>query len=167
MDSPSVIPPDGTNGTTWTTNRDFASWTLDATKNAYGYYRTVFLGLARPQLARLNADNWACFAGCMYFPELDCLGAFQSDIRARKVGEEMPFGIELRPRAVKRIREGRFDLRRDLPMDLDLEGEVEERDSENLKRRVEERESRDLRAVRERKGESRFRDGVVPESLFG
>ena len=91
----------------------------------------------------------------MYFPELDCLGAFQNDIRARKVGGKMPFGVKLRSRAMKRIREGKFDLRRDLPMDLDLEGGVEERKNGDLKRGV------------ERKGESRFRDGVMHESLFG
>ena len=91
----------------------------------------------------------------MYFPELDCLGAFQNDIRARKVEDKMPFGVELRPRAMKRIREGTFDLKRDLPMDLDLEGEVEERGTGDSKREV------------ERKAKSRFRDGVMQESLFG
>ena len=57
---------------------------------------------------------------------MNCLGAFQNKIITKRDDEEMPFGIKLTPRAVKRIREGKFDLERDLPMDSDLEGGVEE-----------------------------------------
>ena len=88
----------------------------------------------------------------MSFPELDCLGSFQDDIRT---GRSVPGGLS--PGAVEKIREGGFDLTRDTPMDLDLErgpGGGGER-----------AEDFDLEFAE--KGESRFRDADVPSAIFG
>ena len=38
--------------------------------------RVVLSRRIGPAQARLNADNWANFSGCVYFPELGCLGNF-------------------------------------------------------------------------------------------
>ena len=42
--------------------------------------RVVLSQRIGPAQARLNADNWAKFSGCVYFPELDCLRKFQDEI---------------------------------------------------------------------------------------
>lgn len=60
----------------------------------------------------------------MYFTELECLGTFQYYIQTRR---ELPFQTSLSPKAIKKIRAGKFDLTKDLPMDLDLEQEPEGR----------------------------------------
>ncbi|KAM0799915.1 hypothetical protein BDR22DRAFT_973322 [Usnea florida] len=155
VDTLSVRPANPNSFASTPLNR--VSWVADEGGIAYGYLRTSLLGLGRPQQARLNADNWAMFGGCLYFPELNCLGAFQDKIITKRDDEEMPFGIKLTPRAAKRIREGKFDLERDLPMDSDLEGGMEERETGELKRGW------------GREGESRFgdEDGGVDEILFG
>lgn len=102
-DEARVIPPNNE----WVTNRNWSTWS-SASDLAYGYESAAHLGLARPLEARTNADNWAVFGGCMYFPELNCLGSFQDDIRTRR---SIPFGLS--PRAVEKIRSSRFDLTKD------------------------------------------------------
>lgn len=146
IDQPFLEPPSNQ----WLTNSDWATWTFSAVGSAYGYIATAFLGLARPKNARLNADNWANFAGCMYFYELDCLGYFQNDIRTKR---SVPLGLS--PRAVAKIRSGKFDLTKDLPMDRDLEKEP-----------ASTREARDLDLGFADNGESRFRDLDVPSAMF-
>lgn len=86
----------------------------------------------------------------MYFYELDCLGYFQNDIRTKR---SVPLGLS--PRAVAKIRSGKFDLTKDLPMDRDLEKEP-----------ASTREARDLDLGFADNGESRFRDLDVPSAMF-
>lgn len=117
---------------------------------AYGYLNAVFLGLARPLAARLNADNYAKFGGCMYFPQLNCLGNFQYHIRTRR---SVPAGLS--PRAVERIRSGEFDLTKDLPMDLDLE-----------QKPASKRTAGDSDFGFGEMGESRFRDVDAPSPML-
>ncbi|KAM0803943.1 hypothetical protein BDR22DRAFT_838394 [Usnea florida] len=108
-------PPDND----WT-SRDWAQWSFAPASagRSYGFMPTVYLGLARPFYARINADNLRMFAGCMYFTELECLGQFQSYIQTKR---DLPFQSSLSHRAIEKIRTGRFDLTKDLPMDTDLE----------------------------------------------
>ena len=54
----------------------------------------------------------------MYFTELECLGTFQSYIQTKR---DLPFNLPLSRRAIEKIRTGKFDLTKDLPMDADLE----------------------------------------------
>ena len=54
----------------------------------------------------------------MYFTELDRLGTFQSDIQTKR---DLPFQTSLSHRAIEKVRTGKFDLTKDLPMDTDLE----------------------------------------------
>ena len=54
----------------------------------------------------------------MYFTELECLGTFQSYIQTKR---DLPFKLPLSHRAIEKIRTGKFDLTKDLPMDADLE----------------------------------------------
>ena len=54
----------------------------------------------------------------MYFTELECLGTFQSYIQTKR---DLPFQTSLSRRAIEKIRTGKFDLTKDLPMDIDLE----------------------------------------------
>lgn len=96
IDETSLLPPGGDYK-----NRDWPSWTLNAGKIAYGYANSVYLGLARPQLALRNADNYAIFSVCVAYPTLNCLGNFATAIAKR---EELPF--QPAPEAVKKIREG-------------------------------------------------------------
>lgn len=154
IDQPQIVPPASNPPSTddYFTNRDWPSWTFSTLYQSYGYFFTAFLGLTRPEQARLNADNWAIFGMCVYFPELDCLGSFQDDIRTRR---SVPGGLS--PRAVEKIREGGFDLTRDTPMDLDLE-----RGPGGRRRRAE-----DFDLGLAEKGESRFRDADVPSAIFG
>ena len=54
----------------------------------------------------------------MYFTELECLGTFQSYIQTKR---DLPFKLPLSRRAIDKIRTGKFDLTKDLPMDINLE----------------------------------------------
>ena len=160
IDHPAVYPPES-NG--WLTNRNWASWYSSTTEKTYGYVLTAFLGLANPFAARLNADSFAIFALCMYFTELDCLGSFQYDIRTKR--SSVPVG-GLSEKAMKRIREGKFDLKRDLPLDRDLgrrAGKVGgEKESRSPFRYEDERGSR----FRD-EGPRRFRGGDGVSIMFG
>ena len=100
----------------------------------------------------------------MYYPELDCVGIFQNEIQTKR---SVPFGLS--PRAVEKIRSGRFDLRRDLPMDADLELRPAERGTEyDFEMESEERRMEDgFEQGFEESGQSRFEDGDVPSPLFG
>ena len=51
----------------------------------------------------------------MYFTELECLGTFQSYIQTKR---DLPFKLPLSRRAIEKIRTGKFDLTKDLPMML-------------------------------------------------
>ena len=92
------------------------------------------------------------------------MGNFQEQIRTKR---SIPFGLS--PRAVEKIRSGRFDLRRDLPMDADLElrpaegGTEDEFEIVSGERRTEDGFERGF----EERGQSRIGDGDVPSSLFG
>ena len=90
----------------------------------YGYKRSAYLGLAAPEYASYNADNYRIFAGCMYFTELNCLGEFQDSIQTKR---DLPFQASLSHRSIENIRAGKFDLTKDLPMDVDLEQKPEGR----------------------------------------
>lgn len=51
---------------------DWSLWKLNATRKSYGFTNALFLGLARPDLALLNAENYAMFALCMTLLFLEC-----------------------------------------------------------------------------------------------
>lgn len=72
-DQPQVVPPSGNY-----LSRDWSLWTLSASEQAYGFAQSLYLGLARPNLGLLNADNYAIFALCLQYPILDCLGMTRS-----------------------------------------------------------------------------------------
>lgn len=141
-----MVPPVADPFTTqsWVYNRDWATWIPSALIGAYGYFYTTFLGLARPVSARLNADSFAIFAVCMYFTELDCLGAFETDILTKR---SVPVGVS--PRAVEKIRSEGFDRKRDLGLGQ------------------EPAEAEDFGQGLKEKGRSRFRDVFRPSALFG
>lgn len=75
IDQPAVTPPVADPLTTnqWTTNRNWATWISSTVYQAYGFFYTSFLGFIKPYDALLNADSYALFGMCMYYPELDCL----------------------------------------------------------------------------------------------
>ena len=102
----------------------WAQWYFNPTfgDRSYGFLRSAYLGLANPYYARYNADNYKNFANCMYFTELECLGTFQTYIQTKR---DVPFPTSLSHKAIKKIRAGKFDLTKDLPMDVDLEQEPE------------------------------------------
>ena len=54
--------------------------------------RVVLSRRIGPAQARLNADHWAKFGGCGYFPELDCLRNFQKEIQTKR---SVPFGLSV------------------------------------------------------------------------
>lgn len=98
---PQVKPRDGN----WR-NPHWITWILNlAAPGSFGVAWCQFLGLVRPDLARLNADNYAIFAVCIKYLVLDCLGKFAQSIQKR---EKLPFMPS--PDAVKKIRSGRFNF---------------------------------------------------------
>ena len=115
---------------------------------------TVYLGLARPLYARINADNLRMFAGCMYFTELECLGQFQSYIQTKR---DLPFHTSLSHRAIEKIRTGKFDLTKDLPMDTDLEERPDRRSFTG---------DEDLLGYPD-KHHGRFKDVDAPTEMYG
>lgn len=136
--------------TSWLTNRNYVTWISVPAIISYGYLNAALQGLARPTEARLNADNYVMLAICLYFPELDCLGLFQNHLQKKS---SVPAGLS--PRAVERIRSGKFDLRKDLPMDIDLEQEpASNRTAGGSNFGIEEM------------GESRFRDVDAPSPII-
>ena len=146
IDQFAMIPPGADPLTTdqWWINRNWATWITSAVIGAYGYFYTAFLGLAMPLAARLNADSFAIFAICMYYPELNCLGAFQADILTKR---SVPVGVS--PRAVEKIRSEGFGLGKDLGLGQEpVEGE---HFGQGFKE----------------KGRSRFKDVFRPSALFG
>lgn len=104
IDQPAAYPPDGK---TWT-NRIWGSWVLHPEIISYGYAPCAYLGLSKPALAMRNADNFMVLALCLRYPELDCLGKFQSDIRSKR---NVPFQVS--SRTVQKIRSGELDLKED------------------------------------------------------
>ena len=101
IDQPRVVPPAGTNYR----NTDWPLYTLDPVKQSYGFSYSLALGLARPKLGLLNAENYAVFAMCLAYQNLDCV----TDImRLIARGESVPF--QPAPEAVERIRQGRSTL---------------------------------------------------------
>ena len=109
LDQPLVLPPDGD----WK-NRDWPLWTLDPQRLSYGFSQSQLLGLARPDLGLLNAENYPAFAMCVTYPDLECVRGLGIAIAKR---ESVPF--QPAPEAVKQIREGRsFLLQEDDEMDI-------------------------------------------------
>ena len=100
IDQPRAFPPNGDYS-----NTNWAEWTLSATKWAYGFSASNFLGLARPNLGIRNADNYAIFALCVQYPNLDCVGSFSAVIAKRG---KLPF--QPAPEAVEKIWQGRSTL---------------------------------------------------------
>ena len=101
IDQPLVVPPPGTNYR----NRDWPLYTLDPDRKSYGFSRSLALGLARPNLGLLNAENYAVFAMCWTYQNLDCV----SDVKhliAR--GESVPF--QPAPEAVEWIQQSRSNM---------------------------------------------------------
>lgn len=80
---------------------DWLAWTSSSTKDSYGFGSSLFLGLGRPMLSLLNAENYAIFAMCLTYPVLDCIGIFANAIAKR---DHVPF--QPSPEAVQKIREG-------------------------------------------------------------
>lgn len=78
---------------------DFSTWTTSNSKIAYGLLRSKWLGLAKPDLAVLNADNYAVFSLCIKYPSLDCVGGFTYAIAKR---QSLPFDVS--PRVAKKLR---------------------------------------------------------------
>ena len=70
------------------------------TKIAYGFGYSLFLGLARPNLGLLNADNYAVLALCLQYLTLTCLGFHEVSIAKR---DEVSFRPA--PRSREMIRE--------------------------------------------------------------
>lgn len=73
LDKPRVEPPDNI----WPAvvnlrTMDWSLWRSNANAGAYGFSAALFLGLARPDLALLNAENYAMFALCMTLTNLQC-----------------------------------------------------------------------------------------------
>ena len=58
-----------------------------------------WLGLAKPELAKNNAENYAVFALCIKFPTLNCVGGFTYAIARR---QSVPFTVL--PRVAKKLR---------------------------------------------------------------
>ena len=100
-DQPAAYPPDGTNFD----NRDWSQWVLNNNYVSYGYTQSVYLSLAKPNLAQLNADNYLFLALCLTYEELDCVGTFQNDIKRRR---SLPFKVS--SRTIEKIRSGELDL---------------------------------------------------------
>lgn len=79
-DMPEVHPPSND----WR-NTNWRQWILNlASPGSYGLTLCQYLGLARPDLARTNADNYAIFAMCIKYLLLDCLGKACHLILAQK-----------------------------------------------------------------------------------
>ena len=70
----------------------------DRKYKAYGYTQSVYLGLASPRRGLKNAENYAVFALCIVYPDLDCVGTYGSAIAKR---EAVPF--QPAPEAVEEI----------------------------------------------------------------
>ena len=104
IDQPRVVPPAGTNYK----NINFPLYTLDALKKSYGFSYSLALGLARPNLGLLNAENYAVFAMCLAYQTLDCVTDIMQLIA---MGESVPF--QPAPEAVEQIRRGRSTLLRE------------------------------------------------------
>ena len=104
IDQPRVVPPAGTNYR----NRNWPLYTLDPDKKSYGFSYSLALGLARPNLGLLNAENYAVFAMCLAYQTLDCVSDIMHLI-AR--GESLPF--QPTPEAVEQIRQGSSTLLRE------------------------------------------------------
>lgn len=149
IDQQAMVPPvaDPLYTDQWTWNRNFASWIPSAVIQAYGYFYTMFLGLARPLNARLNADNFAIFAMCMYFPELKCTGAFETDLPTKR---SVPRGVS--PRAVEKIRSAGSNLTSDLHLNQEPTSSGEEGDFD---------------PGFGEKGKSRFKDINRPSGMLG
>ena len=81
------------------TNRNWQLWTTNTNKKAYGFPESQFLGIVRPNLGLLNAENYAMFAMCLKYQVLDCVGGLASAVAKR---ESVPF--QLAPEAVEQIR---------------------------------------------------------------
>ena len=105
IDQPRVVPPAGFN---YRNNRDWPRYTLDPDRKSYGFSYSLALGLARPNLGLLNAENYAVFAMCLAYQTLDCITDIMKLI-AR--GESVPF--QPAPEAVKQIRQGRSTMLRE------------------------------------------------------
>ena len=78
---------------------DFSTWTTSSSEIAYGALKSKWLGLAKPELAKINADNYAIFALCIKYPTLDCVGGFTYAIAKR---QSVPFAVS--PRVAKKLR---------------------------------------------------------------
>ena len=99
IDQQCVLPPGGPGGQY--TNRNWQLWTMNPNKRAYGYPESQFLGMARPNLGLLNAENYAMFAMCLTYQVLDCVSSLGNAIAKR---ESVPF--QPSPEAVEQIRRG-------------------------------------------------------------
>ena len=115
IDQPRAIPPANDWSTVGRLPTDFSSWTTSDTEIAYGALKTKWLGLAKPDLAKDNAENYAVFSMCVKFPELDCVGGFTYAI---KRGLEVPF--EVSDRVKRRVR-GRGMVREEVVFEDDEE----------------------------------------------
>ena len=74
----------------------------------------MLLGLTRPNLGLLNAENYAVFAMCWTYQDLDCV-VDAAHLIARR--ESLPF--QPAPEAIKQIRKGRWPvLREDSEMQI-------------------------------------------------
>ncbi len=78
---------------------DFSAWTTSDMEKAYGMINPKWLGLARPELAKNNAENYAVFSLCVKYPTLDCVGGFTYAIARR---QSVPFVVS--PRVAKKLR---------------------------------------------------------------
>lgn len=58
-----------------------------------------WLGLAKPELAKNNAENYAVFSLCVKYPTLNCVGGFTYAIARR---QSVPFVVS--PRVAKKLR---------------------------------------------------------------
>ena len=58
-----------------------------------------WLGLAKPELAKNNAENYAVFSLCIKYPALDCVQGFTYAIARR---QSVPFFVS--PRVAKKLR---------------------------------------------------------------
>ena len=99
--SPDGVTPAGKDYT----NRNWALWTLNQQEFAFGFTESQYLGLARPNLALKNAENYAIFALCLQFPNLKCVGNIVDAIAKR---DKVSF--ELAPEAVKQIQQNRSTM---------------------------------------------------------
>ena len=116
-----IYPPNGN----WI-SQEWQQWSFKPESNAisYEFDSTAYLGLARPKFARINADNYNVFAGCIYFTKLKCLGEFQYFIKTKR---NLPFQTSLSHKAIKKIRAGSFNLTKNLPINANLKQKPEGR----------------------------------------